>query len=597
MKEKKSCDIPRKDKEKCVLCGQKLPVKKRSYILTMLSILFVAILLNSIYSKVCKKEILLGAINSFFHLKSIKRLNLSKKTKEKIMYIAELASKSAPKIEEDNPGYAAEKQGIKKKHPITIIPGMANTNLELWKTKKESNSFFRKKIWGSHSTFTFMLHNRAGWFNSMKLDERTGLDPEKIKVRASPGLESSDFSFPGMWFWWKIVKNLSYIGYDIADIHFAAFDWRLGMAEMEARDGYFTKLKTDIEHQSAMNKEKVLVFAHSFGSVVFHYFLQWVSEKDKNWVNKHIHAIAYIGSPLLGAPKAISSLITGNALDVAEMGLIQHAILELLFGAEQRVDLFKTWTSIIMLLPKGGAEIWEGINEVPPPDRVEQKTILSIETENGKKNVSIETAFEMIKNIISPYNKKVLTEIIENKRKEVAWIDPLLSPLPNAPNLTIYSFYGIGIPTDRAYILQRGESDKYKIHSAVTDTKQSIFKGIYTADGDGTVPVTSSGYMGYAGWKKKDLNPSGVRTVNKEYLHMPSRSFFDLRGGPKASQHINILGNEELISDLLILSSGGKVSQRIISRLPEIAEAIKSREKKKQINFHEQKRNTECVEA
>ena len=72
------------------------------------------------------------------------------------------------------------------------------------------------------------------------------------------------------------------------------------------------------------------------------------------------------------------------------------------------------------------------------------------------------------------------------------------------------------------------------------------------------MPVTSLGYMRQDGWKHPRYNPYGVKVVNREYLHLPS-TFEDgeihLRGGPRAAEHVDILGNRELISDLLKLSS------------------------------------------
>lgn len=55
---------------------------------------------------------------------------------------------------------------------------------------------------------------------------------------------------------------------------------------------------------------------------MFPYFLKWVESKDhgqggSRWVNDHIESFINIGAPLLGVPKAITSLLSGkNAYDL-----------------------------------------------------------------------------------------------------------------------------------------------------------------------------------------------------------------------------------------------------------------------------------------
>ncbi|KAI5189966.1 phospholipid:diacylglycerol acyltransferase [Nematocida sp. AWRm77] len=564
--------------EKCPTCGQAKPRRKKKYFVFFLLFLLIAYCTKSLYEKACRRAVIIGLMNDLLNTKTVASMNLSKDTKQTLLYLAELAASSPAKEREDIlPGMLAEKNGAVAKHPVVIIPGIANTNLELWKTKKESNAFFRKKIWGSHSTVTFMLHNRKEWFKSMKLDKNTGMDPEGVKVRASPGLESSDFSIPGMWFWWKIVENLSYLEYDASMVHFAAFDWRLGMEELERRDKYFTKLQRDIENQKSMRNEKSVVLAHSLGSLVFHYFMQWVSDKDPLWVDAHIHSVVYIGAPLLGAPKALSCLLTGETGSTVHMGVIQDSLLELLFGREERKTMFSTWTSAVYLLPKGGAVFWEGS---PSPDKATQPCLVNIAHPNGTvESLGMDAIFKEVEKSVSPYNQKILKRIINPKTVQDTWSNPLVSPLPNAPNLTIYSLYGINKITERGYNFIRKTETDLAVQKKYTDLSKDIFHGINVVDGDGTVPLVSTGYMGYSGWKSKELNLHGVKTVNKEYRHKPSKSIFAIRGGTETAQHVNILGNTELITDILSIVSGKEVTERILSKLPEIAEEIERRKK------------------
>ena len=43
--------------------------------------------------------------------------------------------------------------------------------------------------------------------------------------------------------WGKLVEALADVGYDTNNLVSMAYDWRLAMPLMEARDGWFTRLK------------------------------------------------------------------------------------------------------------------------------------------------------------------------------------------------------------------------------------------------------------------------------------------------------------------------------------------------------------------
>lgn len=67
---------------------------------------------------------------------------------------------------------------------------------------------------------------------------------------------------------------------------------------------------------------------------------------------------------------------------------------------------------------------------------------------------------------------------------------------------------------------------------------------------DGTVPLLSLGYMcaPSGGWQKHAnlYNPGHSPVVLREYENEISISKLDVRGGYKASDHIDILGNWEM---------------------------------------------------
>lgn len=54
-------------------------------------------------------------------------------------------------------------------------------------------------------------------------------------------------------------------------------------------------------------------------------------------------------------------------------------------------------------------------------------------------------------------------------------------------------------------------------------------RGVLKSDGDGTVPLISTGLMCYKGWRTQRLNPANIPIVSREYVHQPSTAFKDLR--------------------------------------------------------------------
>ena len=100
----------------------------------------------------------------------------------------------------------------------------------------------------------------------------------------------------------------------ITNLHMAAYDWRLDIGNLETRDRYFTRLKSQIETMHKSQGKKVVILGHSLGAQVWLYFQNGL-EADPNksrdrvggggtssWIDHHIEAFVNIGGPLLGAP-------------------------------------------------------------------------------------------------------------------------------------------------------------------------------------------------------------------------------------------------------------------------------------------------------
>ncbi|KAF5481775.1 hypothetical protein F2P56_002403 [Juglans regia] len=142
------------------------------------------------------------------------------------------------------------------------------------------------------------------------------------------------------------------------------------------------------------------------------------------------------------------------------------------------------------------------------------------------------------------------------------WSNPLETKLPNAPDMEIYTMYGVGIPTERAYVYKLTPAAECYIPfqidtSAEGGSEDSCLKGgVFSVDGDETVPVLSAGFMCAKGWRGTTrFNPSGIRTYVREYDHAPPANFLEGRG-TQSGAHVAIMGNFALIEDIIRVAAG-----------------------------------------
>ncbi|KAG6472541.1 phospholipid:diacylglycerol acyltransferase 1-like [Zingiber officinale] len=142
------------------------------------------------------------------------------------------------------------------------------------------------------------------------------------------------------------------------------------------------------------------------------------------------------------------------------------------------------------------------------------------------------------------------------------WSNPLETKLPNAPDMEIYSLYGVGIPTERAYVYKLSPYAEcyipFQIDTSANGGNEGncLQGGVYLANGDETVPVLSSGYMCAKGWRGKTrFNPSGMKTYIREYDHSPPANLLEGRG-TQSGAHVDIMGNFALIEDIIRVAAG-----------------------------------------
>lgn len=128
--------------------------------------------------------------------------------------------------------------------------------------------------------------------------------------------------------------------------------------------------------------------------------------------------------------------------------------------------------------------------------------------------------------------------------------------------MEIFSLYGVGIPTERSYVYKLSPCSEcyipFKIDTSAEDVREGncLKGGVFSVDGDETVPVLSAGFMCAKGWRGKTrFNPSGIKTYIREYNHSPPASLLEGRG-TQSGAHVDIMGNFALIKDVIRVAAG-----------------------------------------
>ncbi|KAL4906138.1 hypothetical protein BDW74DRAFT_139063 [Aspergillus multicolor] len=498
-------------------------------------------------------------------------------------------------------GLHLRSQGVEAKHPVIMIPGVISTGLESWGTSPTSLMYFRRRLWGSWSMMRALVMDKAEWKNHIMLDKETGLDPPGIKLRAAQGFDATDFFITGYWIWNKILENLASIGYDPTNAFSAAYDWRLSYLNLEARDQYFSRLKSYIETAVQVRGEKVTLASHSMGSQVVLFFFKWVENPahgngGPDWVNRHIANWINISGCMLGAVKGLTAVLSGETRDTALLNSFAVYGLEKFLSREERAEIFRAMPGISSMLPKGGEAVWGNSTWAPddlPGQHMTYGNLLNFRESNSsltQKNLTVPESLEYLLNQSEPwYRDQVLgsyshgvahttAEVEANENDPRTWLNPLEARLPRAPDMKLYCFYGVGKPTERSYFYQEERDPLVKLNVSIdttVTTTDGTDHGVVLGEGDGTVSLLSTGYMCAKGWHIKRYNPSGIKIKVYEMPHEPDR--FSPRGGPNTGDHVDILGRASL-NDLILRVAGGhgdEIEDTFVSRIKEYAERVK----------------------
>lgn len=491
-------------------------------------------------------------------------------------------------------GKALREEGLHAKYPVVLIPGVISTGLESWSLVGDeecpTQPNFRKRLWGSWHMLRSMLLDKNCWLKHVKLDPLTGLDPPGFKLRAAQGMEAADFFVAGYWIWNKILENLSALGYDPNLMNVASYDWRLAYPDLERRDGYFSKLKRTIEQNRVLTGEKSVLVGHSMGSQVIFYFLKWVEAEGygnggRSWVNDHVKAFVDISGSMLGTPKTLVALLSGEMKDTVQLNALAVYGLEKFFSRRERADMLRTFGGITSILPKGGDAIWGSLDSAP--DDLDTNDVSfgnfirfrDSKSELSGRNLTVEGALEYLYSQTPEWFRertemayshglaKTRAEVEANEQDPSKWTNPLEAALPNAPDLEIYCFYGVGNPTERSYYYQ--EEVLKDITSLNVTISQNEPTPVVMGEGDGTVSLLTHTMCHRWQDANSKFNPGGSKITVVEMLHQPDK--FDIRGGAKTAEHVDILGRTELNELVLRVAAGNgsSIEDHIFSDLKE----------------------------
>jgi phospholipid:diacylglycerol acyltransferase len=546
------------------------------------------------------------------------------------------------------PGFQLAQKGAKANYPVVMMPGFVTSGLEVWGGKECARSHFRQRLWAAIGGARSFLTDRECWKEHMMLSLKTGVDPTDIRLRAAQGFEAADYFMANYWVFGKIIENLADLGYSPSEMTMEPYDWRLAFPLLEKRDGYLTKLRHTIEAMHKTTGKKIVLTSHSMGGMLVHYFFKWVTTSEskggggggKHWVDEHIHAYVNIAGSHLGVVKAATALLSGEMSDTILMGTM-GSMLEQFFGRRQRRDLWTTWGSLWTMLPLGGNSIWgsgadmclkrSAEDPMCPEEGLSPLMVMTDAKENAKSEmnatIDIDSSLKDFAEDFVSYKSHTAEDVADfligfgaarghevanpkmvsvygddEKPSSRTWHDPTRTPLPYAPNMKIYCMYGVGVATERAYYYQ-GNREEAKdeagpgqdlqeppvvLDPTVNDAERNVTHGIRYSDGDGSVPLISLGYVCVDLWKRREtgLNPSQTAVHTREYHHSPGFCVDDpMRGGPSSSDHVDILGNMNMMEDFLRVVSDFEISEvnndKISSDIKHLSEEITAHKRKR----------------
>jgi len=320
--------------------------------------------------------------------------------------------------------------------------------------------------------------------------------------------------------------------------------------------------------------------------------------------------------------------------DTAELNSVLQFMKDNWITKTEMVYLFRSFGSVASMLPKGGDAIWGNTTWIPDkttgmnkgymitfgempsaPINVSEGELQAIAkcdkddatlemtmnsssiSEIASTSYTLNQAIDLIRKVAPFYMKKVDEFYSFGVAKDPSkkkyddkryWANPLETTLPKASKMKLYCLYGFGQATERAYHYHANDGEcpsiPISINTGVNNASIDLNYGVQLGEGDATVPLISLGYMCVKGWKEKRFNPAELPVITREYKHTPPDIFKEagrreildtvLRGGAATGNHVDILGNYGFIEDIIRISSGELLEDRILSKVKEYSDRV-----------------------
>lgn len=510
--------------------------------------------------------------------------------------------------------------------PVILFPGIITSKLEVWESRPCLKGSFRTTLWGG--TSLKFLSDIQCWMSHVMLDPQTGLDPEGIRVRVVEGMAAVDFLMGLYWVWSPMIESLADIGYDTNSMASMAYDWRLSFHNLEERDGYFTTVKEKVEAMVRRKGKRATLIAHSMGCLVNFYFLNWARAQPgvgQRWIDANVGNVVNIGAPWLGVPKTVSSLISGEMKDTADLSPALRYFKQKLLSSHDLVRMLRSFGSLPSMWPKGGRAVWgdEPVLDLLPALGVNATTTCDAAdaVEHGvgaldshatpipdltyPRAFDVDEAYDLLLRRIAPNYTRAWADQYSHgygvpagswgsaAPGPASFANPLESPLPGHKDMTVYNLHGHDLPTEVGYHYRPHTGSDcldipITVASDVSDDTRSVKSGVRFSAGDGTVPLVSLGFVPYLWAHSSRHNPGRAKIVVREYSHRISSVFEEirtqtlLRGGLASADHVDLMGNQELIGDILSIVMDKKLEDHIHSNITAISKGILERQRQQQ---------------
>jgi len=315
-----------------------------------------------------------------------------------------------------------------------------------------------------------MTYDKSCWIDCLKLGVN-GTDPPDCKVRADEGLSAIGELSPGNIYtppatsiFTSLIKTLAsefgYLGGDT--LHGLPYDWRLAPIELERRDSFFTTFKFRLESTVRRHKRPAIVIAHSMGTNLFLYFVEWLKANPPKighvrWLRRHVYGFVSFAAPLLGAPGAIKSVLSGH-----DFGLT--------ISEAQARELQLTYSSTLFLNPRSSAGLNVSSSYSSPSSSSSSSPLLDysdpiVTVKSASGGSSLSFGIKDVENgkMLLALGQLFGEELLINKYRQLQSLytadplKPLLTQPRRPPIRHVVVVYGVDLPTEVGYTYAQQE--------------------------------------------------------------------------------------------------------------------------------------------